>query len=106
MPRVETEIVRSVGSVWRMRLPDEPSLHTLDVRYEVVGNDGRHHVLTAENDIESTIGVRVQPVPPAVVRSDLESTIIEGGLILYLDLAGVRTAGRYSGTITVTLDHF
>lgn len=106
MPRVETEIVRSVPAVWRMRLPDEPSLHTLDVRYTVVGNDGRQHVLTADHDTGSTIGVRAVPVPPAVVQADLEGTIIEGGLILYLDLAEVRTAGRYSGTITVTLDHF
>ncbi len=104
--RVETQIVRSVPSVWRMRLRGEEALPTIDVRYNMRGLDGRQDLLTHRDGSDSAIHVRVLAIPPELATRDVDGTVIEGGLMLYLDLAEVRSAGTYSGTLTVTLEHF
>jgi hypothetical protein len=48
----------------------------------------------------------VRPLPPTIVAVDDAGAVVEGGMVLYLELDSVRRAGSYSGMLTVTLDHF
>lgn len=104
-PTIRTRIVRELPALWRMRLPEDLTIGQVDVRYELTAPDGRVGRLVAADGPESVL-TELRPLVPVVVSSDSGGAIVEGGLTLYLDLGSVRTAGRYTGTLTVTLDHF
>ena len=101
----QTRIVRQLPVLWRMRLPDGLTVGQIDVRYEVTAPDGRLGRLVAVDGPQSEVRTELHAVGPFVVSRDADGAIVEGGLTLYLDLESVRTAGRYTGTLTVTLNH-
>lgn len=98
-------IVRRLPVLWRMRLPEGLTVDQIDVRYEVTAPDGRPGRLVAVDGPQSEVRTELHAVGPFVVSRDADGAIVEGGLTLYLDLASVRMAGRYTGTLTVTLNH-
>lgn len=102
---VRTRIVRRLPAFWRMRLPDDLTVGQIDVRYELTAPDGRVGCLVAADGPQSEVRAELRALAPVVVSRDADGTIVEGGLTLYLDLESVRTAGRYTGTLTVTLNH-
>jgi hypothetical protein len=102
----ELRVVRTISSVWRMRVPDEEMVGALEVRFEMTAPDGRTDCLALTEGDDSEIRTILRSTPPVMVSRDAYGTIVEGGLTLYLDLDAVRTAGTYSGTLTVTIDHF
>ena len=103
---VETRFVRSMPGVWRMRVRDFDSTHTTTARYTLTSPDGTANGLASVEDPSSVIQVRISPLPPSVVDSDLDYLTIEGGVMLDLDLLGVRTSGVHVGTLTVTLENY
>jgi hypothetical protein len=103
---VEPKIVRTIPAVWRMRVRDEHEAYELNVRYELTSPDGRVDRLGPADGSGSEIRTTVRSLPPTVVAVDDAGAVIEGGMVLYLELDSVRRAGSYSGTLTVTLDHF
>ena len=102
----DLRIVRHVPFVWRMRLPDEELIDSMAVRYSITARGGRTNSLSALDGSDSEIRMIARSTPPVVVTRDGDGAIVEGGLTLYLDLEQVRSAGTYSGTLTVTIDHF
>jgi hypothetical protein len=101
---VRTRIVRRLPTVWRMRLAEGQEPHRLDVQYEISSLDGRPDRLVSADGGASEVRVELRPIPPLVVPDAGEGTVVEGGLVLYVDLESVRSAGRYTGTLTVTLN--
>ena len=99
-------LVRRVPTMWRMRLTDEQALQPFDVQYTIEGTDGTRGKLTSEDSTDSTIGVELRAIPPLTTRGADDSETAEGGVVLYLDLDDVRSAGRYRGTLTVTVHQF
>lgn len=104
--RLETRLVRTMPTVWRMRVRELDPTLTTNVRYTLTSPDGRENALTSVEDPSSVIQTLVSPLPPLVVDGDLDYVTIEGGLILNLDLQGVRTSGAHVGTLTVTLENY
>jgi len=103
---IETRLVRTMPAVWRMRVREFDSSHTTSVRYQLTSPDGRVNTLTSIENPNSVIQALVSPLPPLVVDGDLDYLTIEGGLLLNLDLQGVRTSGPHVGTLTVTLENY
>ena len=87
-----------------MRLAEGQELHRLDVQYEISSHDGRPDRLVSAENEESEVRVELRPIPPLVVPDAGAGPLVEGGLVLYVDLESVRSAGRYTGTLTVTLN--
>jgi len=103
--RVPTRIVRRLPSVWRMRLEDAREIDRIEVDYELTALNGKTSCLSAVDGRESELRAEVRNLPPVVVERDADGVIIEGGLVLYMDLESLRSAGQYSATLTVTLSH-
>jgi len=104
--RLESRIVREIPAIWSMRVRDEEELHSFDVHYRIVASDGSPDRMRLNDRSDSEIRATLEPLTPAVVLRDDDSVVIEGGAILVLDLQSVRTAGRYTGTLTVTVNHY
>jgi len=102
----DTQVVRSIPTVWSMRLDDLDSVSELNVRCDVTGADGQAGALTNAADPSSVIRVWVRPLTPRVLAGAAEDVLVEGGVLLDMDLRDVRTAGPHSGTLTVTVEHF
>jgi hypothetical protein len=105
-PGFEARIVRTIPALWWMRLRDESDLDTLDVRLNLSANDGGRDRLAHDRDEDSQIRVELRPLDPVVAIDDDDSVVVEGGALLILDLTGVRSAGTYNGTLTITVDRF
>lgn len=101
---VRTQIVRRLPTVWRVRLAEGQDPYRLDVQYEISSLDGRPDRLGSAENGESEVRVELRPIPPIVVPDAGDGPVVEGGLVLYVDLESVRSAGRYTGTLTVTLN--
>jgi hypothetical protein len=99
-------LVRRVPSMWRIRLPESQAAQPFDVQYSIEGADGTPGRLTSESSVHSSIAVQLRPIPPLTTRGSDDSETAEGGVVLYLDLEDVRSAGRYRGTMTVTVHQF
>jgi hypothetical protein len=89
-----------------MRVRDEHEAYELNVRYELTSPDGRTDRLGPADGSNSEVRTTVRPLPPTIVAVDDAGAVVEGGMVLYLELDSVRRAGSYSGMLTVTLDHF
>ncbi|MDX1389720.1 MAG: hypothetical protein R3344_11060, partial [Acidobacteriota bacterium] len=105
-PAFDARVVRRLPSIWWMRLRDPDELDNLGVRLDLTAIDGTRDRLGHSGTNDSQIRVLIQPIDPVVTRDDVDSVVVEGGAYLILDLSEVRSAGRYSGTLTVTVDHF
>ncbi|MCD4749136.1 MAG: hypothetical protein K8R59_07165 [Thermoanaerobaculales bacterium] len=102
---VTTTLMRTIPSLWRMKISNAEDNGALDVSYEIKGANGRHGILSNDGRSDSEIRVATQPLAPIITEYGDGSNIVEGGVVLYLDIANARSAGRYSGTITVTVHH-
>lgn len=101
-----TTVSRSVPELWRMRIPAETSLFALDVNYELVGANGRSSCLGNLEKIGSEIKVAIDEIPPRIIGREAHSMVVEGGMMMHLKLDTARSAGTYSGTLTVVVNQF
>lgn len=99
-------VSRKVPDLWRLRLPVETRLYALDVSYELVGANGLPSRLCNLGKRDSEIKVHIDEIPPRVISREAHSTLIEGGMVMHLQLDTARAAGTYSGTLTVVVNHF
>ncbi len=99
-------VKRGVPGLWRLRMPPQAGLYALDVSYELVDLFGRPSRLGSMEKGDSEIKVTIDEIPPRIVSRDAHSNVIEGGMVLHLQLESARTAGKYSGTLTVVVNHF
>jgi hypothetical protein len=101
---IRTQIVRRLPTVWRLRLAEDQDLYRLDVQYEIGTRDGRPGRLASTDMEGSEVKVELRPIPPLVVSDTGDGQVVEGGVVLHLDLESVRSAGQYTGTLTITLN--
>jgi hypothetical protein len=99
-----TRVVRRLPALWRLRLEPGQEPGRLGVQYEILTPDGRPDRLATPGRDDSEVRVALRPIPPLVVSVDDQGTVVEGGVVLELDLDAVRAAGRYGGTLQVTLN--
>jgi hypothetical protein len=103
---IDTHLVRTLPDVWRMRVADLDSIYATNVRYTLSALDGTANALTNLDNPTSVIHASITPLAPRPVDGTLDSVMLEGGLVLDLDLRDVRTAGVHAGTLTVTLENY
>ena len=100
-------IRRSVPDAWQMSVEStQRRRQHLDVAYTVRGASGKLGTLSHGADRGSGIGVRLESIPPTVLVTEGDFDVLQGGVVFYLDLTGVRRAGQYQGTLTVTFNNF
>ncbi len=102
-PPISYTVVRRMPDLWQLRVFGDVRPEDLDVTYELVSGSGRQDRLSHREHPESEIRVRILPAPPHVVRTERDGAVVQGGAVLELDVAGVRAAGHYQGTITITV---
>jgi hypothetical protein len=100
---LRVDVARQIPAIWRMRLPDG-QLAALDVSCTVTGADGRPGRLTSLDRPDAEIAVTARALPPSVVDRDDGGIMVEGGAELLLRIDAARVAGRYAGTLTVTVN--
>jgi len=104
MHSLNLTVERELAGLWRLRVPAGMRLGSMRVSYQVVAGSGvLGHLSNAELP-EEVIPVRIMDAVPIVVENDGESTVLEGGAALFLDLSIVRHSGRFVGAVQVTLD--
>jgi hypothetical protein len=104
--RIDTHVVRTIPAVWRMRVEDPASAAALSVRCEIAAEGGTSGVLAHALDPRSIIHVWVRPLAAPSITAGAGEALIEGGVVLEMDVRDVRTAGLHSGTLTVTVEHY
>ncbi len=97
-------IVREVPAVWRMELPAGVDPRDLVVSYELVASSGRRDRLSQPGEPDSELGIRLRSTGPIEVESAGDEVVVEGGVVLELDLTAARFAGDHSGTLVVRVD--
>ena len=70
------------------------------------GINGRPFRLGCLDKNNSEIRVKIDELPPRIVDRGAHSTLIEGGMVMHLQLEQARSAGIYSGILTVVVNHF
>jgi len=99
-------IVRHVPVLWRMYVPDERLIESLEVRVQMIAPDGSPGRLGTTDGTRSAIRAVARSTPPVVVERDGDGAVVQGGLTLLLDLEEIRNAGTYTGTLSITIDNF
>ncbi len=98
---------RSVQDAWQLRVDAAARQRQhFNVAYQLRGANGRAGRLSHSGDRGSEIEARLEAIAPTVVFADGDYDVLQGGVTFYLDLAGVRRAGQYQGTLTVTFNNF
>jgi hypothetical protein len=100
------EVSRELPSIWSLRLGRGGEASALDVSYELVGSNGHEGTLSHVDRPGSEIQVLVEPGLPELRDEGPEGPVLEGGALLRLRIEGAHVAGRYSGTLIVTVNHF
>ncbi len=96
-------IIREVPALWRMELPPGVEPRDLVVSYELVASSGRRDGLSYPGEPDSEIRIRLRPVGPIEIDTQTDGVVVEGGVVLELDLAAARFAGDHAGTLVVTV---
>lgn len=105
-PDLAWVVRREIPRLWSTTLNDREELTDLRVSIEVVSADGRRGAVSHEES--GAVAARVAATP-TVGREALASggtRVVEGGGVLEFDLREVRLAGRYRGTLVITIERF
>lgn len=97
-------VVREVAALWRMELPSGVDPRDLEVTYELVARSGRRDRLSQPGEPSSEIGIRMRRTGPLEIDAPGGGAVVEGGVVLELDLTATRFAGDYAGTLEVTVN--
>ncbi len=96
-------LTRKIPAMWEMSVPAGTSVDRLEVVYDLISASGRRQRLSAGAADGEGFAVRIRPLPSIVVSQDEHRAIVRGGALLELDVSLVRRAGRYSGSLQVTV---
>lgn len=95
--------VRRVEKLWRVAVVSSTKApESYEVRVELMAPDGTAGALGIPGDPGSKLAARIVPLHPVRVEEG-GATFLQGGVELELDLAAAERAGRYEGSISVTL---
>lgn len=100
---LRARVVRRVDKLWRVALEGsrkEPDAH--EVRVELIAPDGTVGALGVAGEPAAKIAIRAVPLNPVRIEEG-GAAFLQGGVELELDLATARQAGRYEGSISVTV---
>lgn len=100
------EIERELPSIWSLRLDPKDAPGAVDVSYELVAGNGHEGALSHRERPDSEIQVLIEPGIPEIRDEGPGEAVLEGGAVLRLRIEGAHVAGRYSGTLIVTVNHF
>jgi len=96
-------VSRAVPRVAQLRLADGIDLASVQVRFELIGDNAKRGVLSAADDPNAEIGVAFEPLPLQPLGREGGALLVDAGAIVYLDFSRAGAAGRYSGQLTVTV---
>ncbi|MEG3972061.1 MULTISPECIES: hypothetical protein [unclassified Microcoleus] len=102
-PQINSQLIRSLPSLWQMRVPANRPLQSVSVSYDLIAGNGRSNSLSNPEHPNSEIKVTLQPLPPIRVSRENNFDIIEGGVEFRLNLERAEVAGAYQGTLRVTV---
>ncbi|MEG4917906.1 hypothetical protein [Microcoleus sp. B7-D4] len=102
-PQINTQLIRSLPSLWQMRVPANRPLQSVSVSYDLIAANGRSNSLSNPEHPNSEIKVALQALPPIRVSRENNFDIIEGGVELRLNLERAEVAGAYQGTLRITV---
>ncbi len=98
------QVVRELTALWRMELPPGVDPRDLEVSYELVARSGQRGRLSQAGALDSEIGIYLRAMPPTESEDLSGEAMVEGGVVLELDLTAARFAGDYAGTLEVTVN--
>lgn len=124
--RLATTVVRRLPDLWQLHLAPDSRLQDLQVSYELVSSQGARDRLSHAQRPDLEVRTRVWPLAPRLLERGAEQsldsalpaqgpssgnrgnpargdTIVQGGVVLEMEVESVRAAGTYEGTLTVTL---
>ncbi len=102
-PAFRARAVRRVEKLWRVAIESSPKApESYEVRVEVIAPDGTIGALGIPGEPASKLAVRIVPLHPIQIEEG-GATFLQGGVELELDLAAAERAGRYEGSLSVTL---
>ncbi len=97
-------VVRELTALWRMELPPGTDPRDLEISYELVARSGRRGRLSQTGAPDSEIGIYLRATPPTQSEDLSGEAMVEGGVVLELDLTAARFAGDYAGTLEVRVN--
>jgi hypothetical protein len=102
-PAFRARVVRRVEKLWRVAVEGSTTApESYEVRVDVIAPDGTAGVLGIPGDPASRLAARIVPLHPVRIEEG-GATFLQGGVELELDLAAADRAGRYEGSLSVTL---
>ncbi|MBD0308677.1 MAG: hypothetical protein ICV80_11285 [Microcoleus sp. T1-bin1] len=102
-PQINSQLIRSLPSLWQMRVPANRPSQSVSVSYDLIAANGRSNSLSNPDYPNSEIKVALQPLPPIRASRENNFDIIEGGVEFKLNLERAEVAGEYQGTLRVTV---
>ncbi|HLO85948.1 MAG TPA: hypothetical protein VK203_13190 [Nostocaceae cyanobacterium] len=104
-PVLNNTITREFPNLWLMRVPleDVPLLYAT---YEIKAENGRAEAVSNEQNANFTAPVVLEPLPITVISQDpnTNTAVVQGGVLLKINLSVAQAAGEYTGDLTVTVD--
>ena len=100
---LDTRVTRGIASLWQYLLPEGGDPNSLDIALGMVAANGEADRLSLANGNPGWIAIKLEPTRPTLVSKTKRGLLLEGGALLELDLANARQAGRYVGTLIVTI---
>lgn len=102
-PAFRARAVRRVEKLWRVAVDGSTKVPgSYEVRVELIAPDGTVGALGIPGDPASKLAARIVPLQPVRIEEG-GATFLQGGAELELDLAAAERAGRYEGSLSVTL---
>ena len=98
-----SRVKRPVPSIWGIYVLPGVNPESLIVTYEMNAENGTPGRLNLVGDLDSEIRVQIVPIRPVVVERLRDVILIEGGVVMDLDVTEAQKAGKYSGVLTVSI---
>lgn len=100
---LRARVVRRVEKLWRVAVESSMKApESYEVRVELIAPDGTVGALGITGHPAAKLAARVVPLLPVRVEEG-GAAFLQGGVELELDLAAAAQAGRYEGSLSVTL---
>lgn len=100
---LRARVIRRVEKVWRVAVArSTKTLDSYEVRVELIAPDGTVGALGVAGDPSAKLAARIVPLHPARIEEG-GTAFLQGGVELELDLAAAERAGRYEGSLSVTI---
>jgi hypothetical protein len=100
---VTTKLSRRLPNLWKIAIPNDFDLPSLQVDYTLLSATGKWDSLSGVEDSLSEIQVQLFPTPPEVIQTTRDFKVVQGGVIIQLEVSEVYLSGNYQGTLNVSI---